>query len=227
MEIYAHYISNTMNTSFYATQGTFFKASVGRSFYSHADIEYFDNALAPVNSNSNNYTKTILEFEKRIPIHKNLTGIIGANANFIFDDALLSNEVPFYEVGYSQKYFLGGNLPNQRKNSYVFQGLNEDELNVTQLMRLNLALQFNPMKRTYITSHFDIASVGFNDFNEYLKNAFSPNGNWTENIETSTLMSAGVNLSYYSFLGPINFDLSWVNKINKVRIFFSVGLALN
>ena len=58
------------------------------------------------------------------------------------------------------------------------------------------------------------------------KNAFSPNGTWTENFETSTLMSVGANGSYHSFLGPINFDLSWVNKINKVRVFFSVGLTL-
>ena len=132
------------------------------------------------------------------------------------------------EKGYKrfEKYFLGGNSTNQRKNSYVFQGLNEDELNVTQLMRLNLALQFNPINKIYVTPHFDVASLGFDDFNEYIKNAFSPNGTWTENFETSTLMSVGANVSYHSFLGPINFDLSWVNKINKVRVFFSVGLTL-
>lgn len=227
LEVYAQYSFNNMNTNFYATQGTMFNASIGRSLYSHAELEFFNNAIPTVNSNTNKYTKTIIEFQKRIPFTKTITGIIGANTNFIFEDALSNNDVSFFEYGYNQKYFLGGNLPNQRKNSYEFQGLNEDELNATQLMRLNLAVQFNPLNKTYITPHFDIASVGFDDFDEYLKNAFSPQGNWTENIETSTLISAGVNFSYNSYLGPLNFDLSWVNKIDKIRIFFSLGLTLN
>ncbi len=45
--------------------------------------------------------------------------------------------------------------------------------------------------------------------------------------ETSTLFSVGTTFSYHSFLGPVNFDLSWVNKISKVRVFFSIGLMLN
>ena len=118
-------------------------------------------------------------------------------------------------------------MPNQRKNSFLFPGLHEDELHVSQLMRLNLAVQFNPINKMYLTPHFDISSVGFGDFNDYVKNAFSPNGSWAELNETSALFSAGTTFSYHSFLGPVNFDLSWVNKISKVRVFFSVGLMLN
>jgi len=227
MELYGHYIFNNLNTNFYPTHGAFFKASIGQSFYSHVDLEYYEDESPPVNSKSNAYTKTTVEFEKRIPLKKQITAIVGANANFIFEHELTTNEVSFHEYGLAQKYFLGGTLHNQRKNSYVFYGLNEDELNVTQFMRLNLGLQFNPAKKIYITPHFDIASVGFDDFDEYIDNAFTPKGDWTENIETSTLMTAGTTAAYHSFLGPISFDVSWVNNINQVRVFFSIGLILN
>lgn len=226
-ELYAHYVFNNLNNVFYATEGMFLKASLGKSFYSHANVVYYEDVKEPVEGKSNGYTKTVVEFEKRIPLNKKIAGIIGANLNFIFEDPQLEDEISFYEFGYAQKYFLGGNLPNQRKNSYMFYGLNEDELNVTQLMRLNLGLQFNPIKSIYITPHFDIASVGFSDFNEYKKNAFSPDGNWTEYTETSTIMSAGATAAYHSFLGPISFDVSWVNNVSDLRVFFSVGLILN
>jgi NTE family protein len=36
----------------------------------------------------------------------------------------------------------------------------------------------------------------------------------------------GATAAYDSYLGPINFDVSWVNDINKLRLFFSVGLFL-
>jgi NTE family protein len=41
------------------------------------------------------------------------------------------------------------------------------------------------------------------------------------------LMAAGTTFSYHSFLGPINFDVSWINEINKVRLFFSIGFQFN
>jgi len=40
-------------------------------------------------------------------------------------------------------------------------------------------------------------------------------------------MSAGATFSYHTMLGPINFDVAWVNDINKVRLFFSVGFMFN
>jgi len=227
LELYGHYVFNNLNSVFYATKGTFLTVSLGKSFYSHANVAYYEDYQEQVTGKSNGYTKTIVAFEKRIPLNKKIAGIIGANANFIFEDALQSDEISFHQYGYAQKYFLGGNLPNQRKNSFMFYGLNEDELNVSQFMKLHLGLQFNPINKMYFTPHFDIASVGFNEFNEYIENAFSPSGNWTEYSETSTIMSAGVTAAYHSFMGPINFDVSWVNNISDLRIFFSIGLILN
>ena len=138
-----------------------------------------------------------------------------------------SNDLSFTDYGYAAKYFLGGNSITPNKENYLFPGLRQDELNVNQFIKLDLGLQLNPIKKCFITPHFNIASVGFNDFNEYIKDAFSPNGNWQENFETSLLLSAGATFSYNSLLGPVNFDVSWVNNIDKIRLTFSVGIPFN
>lgn len=226
-EVYTHFIYNSLNTVFYPTQGTYFRANVSRSFVNEIDLSYYEDIEDDVKGSTNDFTRLNLDFEKRIPFNEKISGIIGANANFIFEDALKDSEVSFTEYGYAEKYFLGGNLPNSRRNSYAFAGLNDNEINVNQFMKLDLAVQFNPSSKLYITPHYSVGSVGFSDFNEYFNDAFSPNGDWTEQFETSTLMAAGLTLSYYSFLGPVDFDVSWVNKINKVRVFFSVGLKFN
>jgi len=226
-EFYAHYVYNNMNREFYPTKGNTFKGSIGRSFLSKVDLNYNLEELTDFKGKTNSYTKLNLEFEKRVPFNNRITGIIGANTNIIFEDNLKTGQISFSEFGYAQKYFLGGNLPNQRKNSYMFPGLHEDELNVSQITKLNLAVQFNPAGNLYVIPHVDIASLGFGSFKNYYENLFSFSGNWTEGDTNSLLFSAGTSFSYNSFLGPVNFDVSWVNRINKVRLFFSIGLMLN
>jgi NTE family protein len=94
-------------------------------------------------------------------------------------------------------------------------------------MNLQLGLQFQPTSKIFIIPHFNLASVGFGDFSDYIEEAFSPSGRWSDGIETSAIISAGAQIAYDSFLGPLNFDFSWVNDVDKVRVFFSVGLTFN
>jgi NTE family protein len=171
----------------------------------------------------------VLDFEKRFDFTKKVTGILGANVGFIFEDAITGNEASFAEYGFAAKYSLGGILTAPRRGSYTFAGLHEDELSVTEFMRLTLAAQINPLKSIFIIPHFDIASVGRGDFDDYIEDAFSPSGSWSDVNETeaSAVISAGATFAYHSILGPINFDVSWVNDIDKARVFFSVGLILN
>jgi len=109
----------------------------------------------------------------------------------------------------------------------LFAGLHEDELTVNQFMKLRLALQFTPINNIYVVPHVNIASVGFTNFDDYIEDAFLPKGNWEYKTETSMLMSAGATFSYNSLLGPVNFDISYVNDIDKLRLYFSVGLLFN
>jgi len=226
-ELNVRYVYNKMNSVFYAETGAFFQAKIGRSLYNDIDVVFADEDQTEIKGSTNGFTRISVDYEKRIPLKKKIVGIVAATTSFIFEDDLKTDDIPFTDLGYGAKYFLGGNLSPPRQSSYTFPGLHEDELVVNQLMKLNLGLQFNPINKIYLTPHLNFASVGFENFDEYIKDAFSPNGSWEEQIETSGLFSFGATASYNSYLGPVNFDVSWVNDINKVRIFFSVGLLFN
>jgi NTE family protein len=227
IEINAHYSYNDMDKVFFATTGTILKANINRSLLSDVNIVFTDANLTDFSGPTNGFTKLGFGVEKRIQLKKKITYIMGFDANFIFQDKLKDNNVSFSDYGYAAKYFLGGIIPTSGNNRFSFPGLNEDELNVTQFMAIKLGAQINPIGKIYLTPHFNIASVGFTNFNEYIGDAFSPKGNWDHGKEASLLLSGGAAASYQSILGPIHFDASWINNIDKVRLFFSVGFSFN
>ncbi|MFE3869446.1 patatin-like phospholipase family protein [Flavobacterium sp. LS2P90] len=227
LEVNAHYLRNGMDKVFFATNGTILKANINRSLRNDINIAFTETDSTDFSGSTNSFTKVGFAFEKRLQIKKKITGIIGFDANFIFQDKVKGNEGSFSNYGYASKYFLGGFIPSSGSNRFVFPGLHEDELSVTQFMSIKLGVQLNPLGKFYLTPHFNMASVGFGNFNEYIGDAFSTKGNWDDNKETSLLMSGGAAISYQSILGPIHFDTSWINNIDKVRLFFSVGFSFN
>ena len=222
-----HFNSNNFNTVFYATKGRKIKAAISRSIMQKANISYSDPDLEDFNGNTNGYTQVNFTWEERISINSKLTGIISAGAGFTFEDSLKNNETSFYELGYAGMYFLGGNINFPRKNRFAFEGLNEDEVIGSQLMIVRLGLQIKPVNQLFITPHINIGSVGESDFGSYMEGAFSPEGNWEENEYASGISTIGATFSYNSLLGPINFDVSWANDINDIRLFFNIGIPFN
>lgn len=227
IEANLHYSYNDMDKVFFATNGTILKANISRSLLTDVNISFSDPALTSISGSTNGFTKFGFGFERRALLKKKITGMIGFDSYFIFQDKLKNDHVSFSEYGYASKYFLGGIIPSSGSYRFSFPGLNEDELNVTQFMGVRLGAQMNLKGKLYVTPHFNIASVGFDNFNEYIDKVFTPKGNWDQNLETSLVMSGGAAISYQSILGPIHFDTSWINNIDKVRLFFSVGLSLN
>ncbi|WP_348822539.1 patatin-like phospholipase family protein [Flavobacterium aestuarii] len=226
-EINLHYSYNDMDKVFFATNGTILKANISRSLFTNADISFSDPNLSNVSGSTNGYTKFGFSFEKRAVLKRKITGMIGFDSYFIFQDKLKDSQASFSDYGYAAKYFLGGIIPSSGSNRFSFPGLNEDELNVTQFIGARLGAQMNVKGKLYVTPHFNIASVGFDNFNDYIGKVFSPKGNWDQNIETSLLLSGGAAISYQSILGPIHFDTSWINNIDKTRLFFSIGFTFN
>lgn len=226
-EINIHYSYNDMDRVFFATNGTILKANISRSLLTDVNISYIDQNLTSISGATNGYTKFGFGFERRGLLKKKITGMIGFDSYFTFQDKLKDDQASFSDYGYAAKYFFGGIIPSSGSNRFSFPGLHEDELNITQFMGIRLGAQINPSGKFYLTPHFNIASVGFDNFNEYVGKVFSPKGNWDKNIETSLVMSGGAAVSYQSILGPIHFDASWINNIDKVRLFFSVGLSFN
>jgi NTE family protein len=226
-EANAHYSYNDMDKVFFATNGTILRANINRSLLSDVNINFTDVNSTDFSGPTNGFTKLGFAFEKRFQLKKKITYIIGFDANFIFEDKLKNNQVSFSDYGYASKYFLGGIIPSSGNNRFIFPGLNEDELSVTQFIAIKLGAQINPTGKIYLTPHFNMATVGFGNFNEYIGDAFSPKGNWDLNNEPSLVLSGGAAVSYLSILGPIHFDTSWINNIDKVRLFFSVGFSFN
>ena len=227
MEFGAHYLFSRFDRVFYPTEGTFARVFASRSVLHDVDLKYSDRSMGEAKGPTNGFTKLGADFEHRIAFGPKATGILGANLAFIFEDDLKSDELPFTDYGYSAKYSLGGVITGPRRGTYVFPGLHEDELFVTQMMNLQLGLQFNPTSKILIIPHLNLASVGYGDFSDYFEDAFSPSGSWALGFENSAIISAGAQFAYQSFLGPLNFDVSWVNDINQFRVFFSLGISFN
>ena len=227
IELELHYAFNNMNEVFYATNGVQIFANLSRSLVHDVTVSYYGEALPSVSGSTNGFTKMGLKFEKRIPFEAKLTGIVQLNGSFIFEDKLKAGDVSFNDYGYAEKYFIGGILPIPDKNSYDFPGLNQNELTVTQFMELELAAQYKMSSNLFLTPHFNLASVGYDTFDEYIESAFYPKGYWPRSTTPSLLMSAGAKISYNSFMGPINFDTSWINGLNNVKLFISLGLEFN
>jgi NTE family protein len=228
LNVYTQFVYNSMNKVLFANRGAYFQAKLGTSVYNDFKAEYLDDLNLPTISGTvNNFTKLSMQFEKRIPIKPNLVAIIGLSAGYTHYDDSESNINSFKDFGYAANYFLGGNVVRPRKDSFIIPGLKEDELSATQFTMIKIAAQFSPFEKIYLTPHLNFGSVGFNNFDTYANNFFSPDGDWDEQTTASILGSVGITASYNSILGPIDFDLSWVNDVSKIRLFFGVGYYFN
>ena len=227
IDVNIHFDLNTLNRVFYPTKGRFLYAELSRSLHNNVKYDFSDHSIPNIDGKTNGFTKLNLSFEQRLPLHHKITGIIGASAGFNFIDKLQEGEHSYLVYGIGEAYFLGGHIRRPRKDTFLFRGLNDSELYVSQFMMLNLGLQTHLTNSLLLIPHFNIASVGNTGFSDYIKDAFSPEGDWQDLGEASLLMSGGVTASYDSFLGPVNFDVSFVNRINKIRVFFGIGIPLN
>ena len=225
IEMDVHYHTDNLNKVFFASTGNKLQIALSRSIRQDVDINYANNSAQNYSGNLNPFTKINLNYENRIPI-KNKVLIMEASAGLLFEDKIQSNQISTAQFGYASKYFIGGYTPNPLKNSTTFAGLQENELNVSQFIKVNLSLQTNLASKIYLIPHIDVAAVGFQDFNDFKRNFYAPKGKWQDQDATSILLSSGATISYNTFLGPIIFDTSWVNN-NKLKLFFSIGLLFN
>ena len=213
-----------MNEVFFATEGKIFKGFVGRSLSGNLELKshgetVFDDKTA-------GFTRFGLDYEQRFSLSQKLVTIMRASSHFIFEDVTDSDDALISGFNLNSKYFLGGNIESPRDNYFLFRGLKNQELAVSQFINLDAALQYNVAHNIYITPHVNLASVGFGQFDDYLENIFSSDGSWSDANEPSFVLSAGTTLSYNSILGPINFDMSYVNDIDQLRFFIGIGFHL-
>lgn len=227
IELYTQYNYNSMNQVLFATRGTILMGFLGRSLHSNLAVEFIEEANADFDKAVKGSTRFGFDYEKRFLATEKVAVIYGLSGHFTLEDSKKGDDQFFSDLTLNSKYFLGGNVNSPRSEFYLFPGLQEEELGLSQFIRLDLGLQWNAMNNVYITPHFNVASVGFGDFGDYLDTAFSPKGKWTELTDPSILVSAGSTFSYNSLFGPVNFDVSWVNNTDKVRFFIGIGFHMN
>ncbi|NQY06011.1 MAG: patatin-like phospholipase family protein [Flavobacteriaceae bacterium] len=221
-----HFVHNNLSTLFFATKGALFKSKVIRSLDNELTYLSSNGGIALENRKTNNFTKLMVSYQKRMPLQKRFTLIFDSGVNLIFQDKLIGDQVPFDTYGLGAHYYLGGYLTSTRTNSLVFPGLNENDIPATQVMKLHLKLQTNLFHNIYLSPHLNYAVIGFGSFSDYIEKALFPKGNWSESIEPSSLISVGSTVSYNSILGPVNLDISLVNDTGIVRAYFGAGLFL-
>jgi len=218
---------NTMSRMFFAHSGTYAHARLGTSFWNQIDSKYYSQVQNNASGRRlQGFYKFRFEFENRLALSSKISIVSGVASGFMFEKPTHGDQISLYEYGQGAKYMLGGNLVNALRDKFVFSGLDNSELLVSQFIKLHLGTQFNPIKNVYITPYANLASVGFDSFEDYLEDVFAPEGNWINTQETSLLFSAGTTLSYNSILGPVNLDVSYINKEKHVGVFFGVGLRL-
>ncbi len=220
------FVYNSLESPFYANKGSLFKWSLVKSLYNGIAVKFHDSNIPDIDDDTKSYGKVSFNFEKRMELKKWMALIMGSSGGVLFATHNRS-DLMADDFGIGAGFQLGGLRPQPRVGNQVFPGLNEGELFVNQFLGLSLGTQINIFGKTYITPHVNIASVGFNDFNSFFKSLLSPDGHWDENQETSFLLSSGVTFSNNSILGPVDLDVSWVNRIDKMRFYIGVGYLFN
>ena len=218
--------SNSTESVFFPTQGTIISAFLNKSLISNIDIALTQDVGEVKGVPTSGYVKFGVDIQKLFSVNSSITLITSLAGYFTAIEDLKSGEVAFEDFGIMSKYFLGGILDSPRMESFQFPGLYSGEVTATQVIKSSLGIQFNPINNIYFTPHCDLASLGFQGFNDYFNNFSNQANTWSASQNTSLLFSAGSTLSYYSLIGPINLDISYVNDIDKFRLFFSVGIPL-
>ncbi|MGL5112405.1 MAG: patatin-like phospholipase family protein, partial [Flavobacterium sp.] len=226
IDLNVHYSTNNLNKLYFASNGNKLYAEISRSIHQDVDVNYTNNSDQSFSDELTPFTKINVIYENRKSLNPKNVLIMEASAGLLVEDTKKYTQKYASEFGYASKYFLGGYSANTLKNSTTFAGLQENELNASQFIKLGLSLQTNLSSKLYFIPHIELASVGFGDFNDFKKNFFAPKGQWQKLQETSLLYAGGGTISYNTFLGPITFDASWVRNKN-LRLFFSIGLLFN
>ena len=226
LEIDAHYVRNTLNTPFFASKGEKIKVKFSRSLRFDVRSKYDTDGVVLLEGDTNGFSKFIFSYAKHWPLHEKASFILNGQSSFIFTDPLEEGTLDFLKYGYGSQFFLGGNRGSSIEDTFVFPGLLDNELKVNQLLKLHASLQWNPLNNIYITPHINYASVSNRDFKSFSKGVFSGGDNWQSLTMARNIVSVGTTTAYNSILGPVIFDVSWVNGINKVRSSFSVGFFM-
>lgn len=221
----ANYTYNSYDQHYFPTKGANLQLTYKTSIYNNLHIKTTASETLTLPTELNNYHKLIFDASKRIPISRKSTAFAGITTAFIFEDDLEADEYSYLDYGVGIQYFLGGNTPLARSDSFKMPGLKEGEVFASQFIKMNFGLQYALQPKLFLTPHLDVVVFGTESFSDYIKSIGKATSNWSETSSTGFIISSGVTASYNSLLGPINMDVSFVNGVNKFRFFIGIGYS--
>ena len=229
-ELDIHYLHNSLDNVFFATRGTYFKSRISRTLYNKFNYESTETDKLTVNNgNLNDIFRFRADYEKRFLTSKKNSVIISAGASFTFEDKVKTDEFSFSKYGFGTKYMLGGFQSSSKEYIIPFLGLHENEVfNISQVVNFSLRSQYNVLDKIYITPHINYAAFGYGSHNDFFEDKLVPRSKLNTVDEVNKFVyTLGATASYNSILGPVNFDVSYANGANNLRLFFGVGLFFN
>ncbi len=224
-ELSTYYQYNTLDKPFFATHGNKIELRLARALRNKIEVQY---VLDSENDNyglTNLYTRLTGRYENRKRL--NQTHVLVSQFDFGLTQIDETDKIDFAKHGQGAKFALGGFLNQNQRNGYEFKGLGDSQLLATQFIKIHLNLQHELGRNTFLTPHLNIGLVGFGQLDTFFKEVKLNQTHWS-NLETSSfIFTSGITAGYNSILGPVFFDLSYVNDLNEWPLFFSTGMRFN
>ncbi|HPQ21142.1 MAG TPA: patatin-like phospholipase family protein [Saprospiraceae bacterium] len=223
LDLFLKYEFNSLNKVLYPNSGRYIRVKLNRNLSNHVAVSYIDNNLSEVEGKVNGYWIFQFDFQQLFRLSSHT--ILGASVNIgntLIDE---NSQLNFESYAFGSKFFIGGITDYYRSYQLEFYGLKRNEILATQYLSTTLSLQYRYNYDYYVTPHFSIANVAYGDLSDFASQLFKSNNKWT-NFDTSgisVLASAGCMFSYNSLIGPIDFDCTWVNDVDKFRWNLRVG----
>ncbi|MGB2232420.1 MAG: patatin-like phospholipase family protein, partial [Flavobacteriaceae bacterium] len=218
LELSTYFYYNTLNKPFFATKGSSMEVRFSRALRNKVNVEYVEESTNNKLGLTNLYSRITGQLENRKQLNKFVTFISQLDFGFTFVDSNKgnnTNKIDFLRHGQGAKFALGGFLNQNQRNGYKFKGLGDSQLLTTQFIKAHFNYQYEISRNIFLTPHINFGLVGFGKFDDFLNEIKLSNSNWS-NLETSSLMfTSGITAAYNSILGPVFFDLSYINDLNK------------
>ncbi|WP_234110976.1 patatin-like phospholipase family protein [Chryseobacterium sp. R2A-55] len=217
--VYLKYIQNSLSTRYYAKSGNYLHIGMRTYFNNHYNTYDLDKTQPGLDLylNPDHDFYTMPEALTAIFINENFAWPVSKQLSLKFNGYLgrhfSRNTIPDENIPYiflNQKFYTGGSEFNDDGMNPEFEGFKQKELPVNSIAKLGFAAQYNPFGKFYLTPSLSYGRISaeLSGFDE---------GN------SQNVFGYGINLGYFSVVGPLNFSVSKNNLIDIWRYYFSIG----
>ncbi len=218
------FVQNNLNRRFFPTAGSLFELGAMYQFDQQSDIYFYGDLGTLVNPLK-------IDFDGALQINLNYHGNFSFNEKLTLQPKInllsqLNSDTNYYPYGLQKYFFIGGMEQRARSQYITFSGLREGELFSTQTALSSFDVQWEIRPNLFISPNVSAGITGILPLTDFLSELYNINSDWnsTNLSEVHYLYSYGLKIGMMSPTGPIQLGIAKVNKINKLRVYFSLGM---